>query len=104
MRRRLRRSRDGVVTLVVMASLPSPMRRRLAVVDNDGDGVMGDNDDGRNGLRRRRDGIFALVTMALYDGDSATGDEVDDNGDGATGYDDDGNDNGRRRRRQRRRR
>jgi hypothetical protein len=95
MRRRLRRCRDGVVTLVVMASLPSPMGRRLAVVDDDGDSMTGDNDDGRDGLCRRCDGVVALVTMASYDGDSATGDEVDDNGDGATGYDDDGNDDGR---------
>jgi hypothetical protein len=86
MRRHLCCRRDGVVTLVVMASLPSPMRRRLAVVDDDGDGVTGDNDDGRDGLRRRRDGVVALVTMASHDSDSATGDEVDDNGDGATGY------------------
>ena len=103
MRRCLRRSRDGVVTLVVMASLPSPMRRHLAVVDDDGDGVTGDNDDGRDGLRRRRDGVVALATIASYDGDSATGNEVDDNGDGAMGYDDDGNDDGRRRRRRQRR-
>ena len=70
------------------------MRRHLAVVNNDDDGVMGDNDDGRDGLCRRRDGVVALVTMASYDGDSATGDEVDDNSNGATGYDDDSNDDG----------
>ncbi len=50
------------------------MRRRLAVVDDDGDGVTGNNDDGCDGLCRRRDGVVALVTMASYDGDSATGD------------------------------
>jgi len=48
MRRHLCCRRDGVVTLVMMASLPSPMRRRLAVVDDYGDGVTGDNDDGRD--------------------------------------------------------
>ena len=74
------------------------MRRRLAVVDDDGDGVTGDNDDGRDGLRHRRDGIVDLITMASHDSDSATGDEVNDNGNGATGYVDDSNDNGRRRR------
>ncbi len=58
------------------------MRRHLAVVNNDDDGVMGDNDDGRDGLCRRRDGVVALVTMASYDDDSTTGDEVDDNGNG----------------------
>ena len=94
-----------------MASLPSTMRRRLAVDDDDGDDVFGDNDGGRDGLCRRRDGVVALVTMASYDGDSTTGDkvndngnEVDDNGDGATGYDDDGNDDGKRQRRRRQRR
>ena len=48
-----------------------PMRRRLAVVDDDGKGAMGDDD-----------------------GDGATGDDDDgDNAtsDGATGYDDDDN-------------
>ncbi len=74
------------------------MRRRLAVVNDDGDGMTGDNDDGHDGLRRRRDGVVALVTMASYDDDSTTGDEVNDNGNGAMGYDDNGNDNGRQRR------
>jgi len=47
MRRHLCRRSDGVVALVVMASLPLLMRRRLAVVDNDGDGATGDEvDDG----------------------------------------------------------
>jgi len=45
MRRRLRRRRDGVVALVAMALLPLPMRRRLAVVDDDGDGATGDSID-----------------------------------------------------------
>ena len=103
MRRHLCCRRDGVVTLVVMASLPSPMRMRLAVVDDDGDGVTGNNtgnnDDGRGGLRRRRDGVVALVTMASPDSDSATGNEVDHHGDGATGDED-----GIRRRQRRQRR
>ena len=41
MRRHLHRRCDGVVALVAMASLPLPKRRRLAVVNNDGDGAMG---------------------------------------------------------------
>jgi hypothetical protein len=45
MRRGLRRRRDSVVALVVMALLTSPIRRRLAVVNDDGDGVTGDNYD-----------------------------------------------------------
>ena len=61
MRRRLRSRRDGVVTLVVMASLPSPMHRRLAVVDDDGKGVTGDNDD--NYFDDAMD--FTVVAMAL---------------------------------------
>jgi hypothetical protein len=44
-----------------MASLPSLMRRRLAVVDDDGDGVMGDNGD--NYFDDATD--FAVVVMAL---------------------------------------
>ena len=59
--RHLCRRRDGVVTLVVMASLPSPMRRHLAVVDDDGDGVTGDNDD--DYFDDATD--FAVVAMAL---------------------------------------
>ncbi len=39
MRRHLCRCWDGIVALVVMALLPSPMRRRLAVVDDDDNGV-----------------------------------------------------------------
>ena len=61
MRRHLCRRRDGIVTLVVMASLPSPMRRRLAVVNDDGDGVTGDNDD--DYFDAATD--FAVVAMAL---------------------------------------
>jgi len=48
MRRRLHHCCNGVVALVAMALLPLPMHRRLAVVDNDGDGVTGDRiDDNR---------------------------------------------------------
>ena len=45
MRRRLCRCCDDVVALVAMALLPLPMRRRLAVVDDDGDGATGDSID-----------------------------------------------------------
>ena len=41
MRRHLHCRCDGVVALVAMASLPLPKRRRLAVVNNDGDGATG---------------------------------------------------------------
>ena len=45
MRRRLYRHRDGVVALNVMASLLLPMHRRLAIVNNDGDGATGNSID-----------------------------------------------------------
>jgi hypothetical protein len=61
MRRRLWRRRDGVVTLVVMASLLSPMHMRLAVVVDDGNGVTGDNDD--DYFDNAMD--FAVVAMAF---------------------------------------
>jgi hypothetical protein len=41
--RHLCRHGDGIVALVAMASLPLPMCRHLAVVDDDGDGVTGDS-------------------------------------------------------------
>ncbi len=61
MRRRLHRRRDSITALVVMALLLSLMRRRLAVVNDDGDGVTGDND--YNYFDDTTD--FAIVTMAL---------------------------------------
>ncbi len=45
MRRCLCRCCDGVVALVTMASLLLPMCRRLAIVNDDGDGMTGDKDD-----------------------------------------------------------
>jgi len=61
MRRRLCRHCDSVVALVVMASLPSPMRRRLAIVDNDGDSVTGNNT--YNAFNNTTD--FTIVMMML---------------------------------------
>jgi hypothetical protein len=61
MRRGLCRCHDSVAALVVMASLPSPMRRCLAVVDDDGDGVTGDDD--YDDFDDATD--FAVVAMAL---------------------------------------
>ena len=62
MHRHLRRCRDSVVALVMMALLRSPpMRRRLAVVDNDGDGMTGDSD--YDDFDDATD--FAVVAMAL---------------------------------------
>ena len=110
MHRRLCRCRNGVVTLVVMASLPSPMCRRLAAVDDDGDGVTGDNDDNYFDDATN----FAVVAMVLLPSSRwrrtmatarrATESMTIDDGDSATGYDDDGNDDGRRRQRKRRQR
>jgi hypothetical protein len=45
MHRRLCRRHDAVVALVAMALLPSPKRRCLAVVGDDGDGATGDSID-----------------------------------------------------------
>ncbi len=47
MRRHLHRRRDSVVALVAMASLPlpMPMHRRLAVVNDDGNGATGNSID-----------------------------------------------------------
>jgi len=47
MRRHLHRRRDSVVALVAMASLPLPMQmhRRLAVVNDDGNGATGNSID-----------------------------------------------------------
>ena len=61
MRRRLCRHRDSVAALVVMTSLPSPIPRHLAVVDDDGDGVTGNDnyDDFNNAMD------FAVIAMAL---------------------------------------
>ena len=75
--RHLRRHHNGVVALVVMASLPSSVRRHLAVVDNDGNGMTGNEvkDDGdgtklssplmHRRLHRHPNGIAALVAMVL---------------------------------------
>ena len=59
MRRHL--CRNGVVALILMALLPSPMHRRLAVVHNNGNGVSGDdNDDNFDDVMD-----FATIAMAL---------------------------------------
>ena len=67
--RRPRRCQDGVVALVAMVSLPLPMRRRLAVVDNDGDNATGDS------INNNCDG----ASNVNNDGDGATDDDIDDN-------------------------
>ena len=78
--RRLRRRRDGVVALVVMALLPLPMHRRLAVVDDDGDGAKGDDDDdgamGDNEDDNPDDAMDDKVEN--NDGNGATDDDIDD--------------------------
>ena len=109
MHRHFCRCHDGIVAIAVMALFPSPMRRHLAVVNDDGDGATGDKvDDDVNEdvdsailllpsmcrrLCHRHNGVDAVFAMALLpspmrrhlvividDGDGATGDEVDDNG------------------------
>ncbi len=68
MRRHLCRRRDGVVALVAMALLPLPVRRRLAVVNDDGNGATGDsiNDN------------CDSATNVNNDTDGAKDDDIDD--------------------------
>ena len=68
MHRHLCRRRDGVVALVVMASLPLPMHRQLAIV-NDGDGVTGNSID---------DNCDSAMNVN-NDGDGATDDAINNN-------------------------
>ena len=107
MRRRLRRRCDGVVALVVMALLPLPMRRRLAVVNDDGNGATGDsiedNCDSATNINNNDDYDGAMDDYddgndRDVDGDGAMGDNNDDNnGDvdenGTMDDNDDDNDN-----------
>ena len=60
-RRHLRRRHNSVVALFVMALLPSPICRRLAIVKDDGDGVTGD--DNYNNFDDATD--FAIIMMTL---------------------------------------
>ena len=76
---------DGGVGLAAMASLPSPMRRRLAVVNNDGDNAMGEDED------NNRDGTTD-DEVDDNDGKGATDDNIDNNFDGATGDNDNNKD------------
>jgi hypothetical protein len=84
---------DGIVALVVMKSLPSPMRSRLAVVDNNGDGAKGDDDDdGAMGDDENDDLDDATDDKVKDDdGDGSTDNDINDDCDGATGDDDDDN-------------
>jgi hypothetical protein len=69
MRRRLRRRRDGIVALVTMALVPLPMCRRLAIVDNNGDGATGDSIDNN----------CDSATNINNDGNGTTDDDINDN-------------------------
>jgi hypothetical protein len=87
--------RDGVVAI-------ADLRRRLAVVDDDGDGATGDkvNDDGNDatGDDIDNDGEGATYNDIDDDCDGTTGDEVDNDCNGATGDKvNDADDNVRRR-------
>ena len=93
---------NGVVALIAMASLPLPMRRRLAIVNDDGDSATGDkvNDDGNGatGDDVDDDGEGATYDDIYDDCDGATGDEVDNDCDGAKGDEVGDNGNGARNR------
>jgi hypothetical protein len=68
MRRHLPSRRNGIVPLVAM-SLPLPMHRHLAVVDDDGNSATGDSvNDNCDSAKNVNN-----------DGDGATDDDIDDN-------------------------
>ncbi len=69
MHRRLHRCHDGVVALVAVALLPLPMSRRLAVVNDDGEGTTGDSID---------DNCDSALNVN-NDGDGRTDDNIDKN-------------------------
>jgi hypothetical protein len=93
--RRLCCRRDGVVALVVMALLPSPMRRHLAVVNDDGNGAKGnDDEDGATGDNEDDNPDNATDNKVKdNDGNGAMDDDIDNDCDGATGNDEDDDDN-----------
>ena len=75
-----------------MASLPLPMCRRLAVVDDDGDGVTGDSFDGAMDGGDDDDYYYDGVIDDYddgndndVDGDGAMDDKDDDNGNDCDG-------------------
>ena len=67
--RRLCNRHNGIVALAVMASLPLPMRRRLAIVDNDGNGATGDSIDNN----------CDSAMNVNNDGNGTTDDDIDEN-------------------------
>jgi hypothetical protein len=67
--RRLCRRHDGIVALVMMVLLPLPMRRRLAIVDNDGNGATGDSIDNN----------CDSAMNVNNDGNGTTDDDIDEN-------------------------
>jgi hypothetical protein len=91
MHRRLCRCRNGVVALVTMTSLPLPMRRHLAVVNNDGKGVTSNKDDNvnndgatGNGDNNNRDSAMD-DKVDNDDGNGVTDDNIDNDCNGAMG-------------------
>jgi hypothetical protein len=93
--RHLCRCCNGVVALVVMASLPLPMCRRLAVVYNDGDSAKGDDDDdGATGDDKDDDPDNAMDDeIDDNDGDGAMDNNIINDRNGATGDNDDNDNN-----------
>ncbi len=59
--------------------MPLQMRRRIAVVGNDGNATTGDNDINGNGT---------MGDKLDDDGNNTIGDDIDDDCNGATGYND----------------
>ena len=67
--RHLCRCHDGIVAPVAMVSLPLPMRRRLAIVDDDGNGATGDIIDNN----------CDSAMNVNNDGNGVTDDDIDEN-------------------------
>ncbi len=77
---------DGIVALVGMVSLPLPMCRRLAVIGNDGNSVVGD--DNKDNQDNATDD-----EVDNDDGNGAANNDINNDCNGATGKDDDDKDN-----------
>jgi len=81
-----RHHRDGIFALFAIASLPLPMRRHLAVVNNDGHGATSN--------KVKNDGYGAMSNDVNDDGKGASHDNINNICDGATGGEVDGDCNG----------
>ena len=86
MRMHLCRCRNGIVALITMVPLPLRMCRRLLVVEDDVDGMTGDNNKDDNGT---------MGNDLNDDGDGTMGNDIDGDCNGATRCNNKDNGNGR---------